>query len=428
MALISADLLPQAISALGLFAFIAMAWAMSTDRMNVDWRLVVSGILLQVFFAVAVLWTNPGLMLFEAFKDAFNAVLGFVSSGSDFVFRLNQQGSEDNFPPPDLLMRSFTFGVMPTVIFFSALTSILYHFGIMQRIVGALAFVMRKTLRTSGPESLAVAANVFIGHTEAPLVVKPSLSKMSLSELNALMVGGFSTISGGLLAVYAGMGIDPGHLLTASVISAPASLIVAKILIPQSENAETETTVVEAPKSETTNAIEAASVGATDGMKLAINIVAMLIAFLGLIAMLDAAIQWTGSWVGFTGTDAITLSRLIGYIFSPVAFLMGIPSGECLEAGQLVGIKIIANEFIAYERLSGLIASGDTLSPRSITILTYALSGFSNFASIGIQIGGISALAPDRRSDLARLGLRAMLGGVIVCCMTGSIAGMLTRP
>lgn len=416
----------QAISFAGLGVFICITWILSTNRTKIDWRLVVTGIGLQLAFALAILWTTPGRWLFESLGDLFNQILSFVSSGSNFAFRLNPPATSDSFPDPELLMSSFAFGVMPTVIFFSSLMSILYHFGVMQRVVGVLARLMQKTLRTSGAESLAVAANVFIGQTEAPLVVRPYLYSMTRSELNALMVGGFSTISGGLLAVYAGMGINPGHLLTASVISAPASLIVAKMLIPETQSSTTRGRTIESPRPETTNALEAATVGATDGMKLAINIIAMLIAFLGLIAMLDSVVQWIGAFFGYRDEMAVTLSDLIGIICSPIAFCMGIPSHECLLSGQLIGLKIFANEFIAYERLSS-VASGDSaLTPRTVVILTYALSGFSNFASIGVQIGGISSLAPERRSDLARLGLRAMVGGVIVCCMTGCIAGLLT--
>lgn len=417
---------PQIISFVGIFLLAGLAYLLSNDRRSVDWRLVGIGITLQLAFALLILWTTPGQWIFKSLGDGFEAILGFVSSGSEFVFRINPSDPSDQFPPANLLMRSFTFGVMPTVIFFSALMSVLYHFGVMQRIVGLLAFVMQKSLRTSGSESLSVAANVFIGQTEAPLVVKPYLKTMTRSELNALMVGGFSTISGGLLAVYTGMGIDPGHLLTASVISAPASLIIAKILLPENERSKTAGRSCESPKPDTTNWIEAATVGATDGMKLAINIVAMLIAFLGLIAMFDAGIQWIGSLAGYSGEDAITLSGVIGYTCAPIALMMGIPPSESLLAGQLIGLKIFANEFIAYERLSGLMATGDQLSVRTTIILTYALSGFSNFASIGVQIGGIASLAPERRSDLAKLGLRAMIGGSIVCCMTGCVAGLLT--
>lgn len=416
---------PQIISFVGIFLLTGLACLLSNNRRAIDWRLVGIGISLQLGFALIILWTTPGQWLFQSLGDAFNAVLGFVSSGSEFVFRINPSGPADNFPPPDLLLKSFTFGVMPTVIFFSALMAVLYHFGIMQRIVGALAHLMQRSLRTSGSESLSVAANVFIGQTEAPLVVKPYLQTMTRSELNALMVGGFSTISGGLLAVYAGMGIDPGHLLTASVISAPASLIIAKILLPETEISKTAGRSCESPRPTSSNWIEAATVGATEGMKLAINIVAMMIAFLGLIAMFDAAVQWMGSLAGYTGEDAITLSGLIGYSCAPIALLMGIPLNESLTAGQLIGIKIFANEFIAYERLSNLINNGDQISTRTTIILTYALSGFSNFASIGVQIGGIASLAPERRSDLAKLGMRAMIGGAIVCCMTGCIAGLL---
>jgi CNT family concentrative nucleoside transporter len=270
---------------------------------------------------------------------------------------------------------------------------------------------------------LAATANVFVGHTEAPLVVRPYLARMTTSELNAMMVGGFSTISGGLLAAYVEMGINAGHLVTASVISAPAGLLIAKILQPEVDTPETLGSVKVAVERKGTNIIEAAALGASEGLKLALNVGAMLLAFLALIAMADALLGWVGAWFGMNWSLALAL----GYAFAPIAWVMGIPTEDCLHAGELLGLKMVANEFIAYERLGTWLEADSEvqISERTQYILTYALSGFSNFGAIGIQIAGIGGLAPERSSDLARLGLRAMLGGALACCMTACVAGVL---
>jgi CNT family concentrative nucleoside transporter len=313
--------------------------------------------------------------------------------------------------------------------------SILYYWGLMQLVVKWIAKLMQWTLGTSGAETLSAAANIFVGHTEAPLVVRPYISAMTLSELNAMMVGGFATISGGLLAAYSGMGISPGHLITASVISAPAALLIAKVMQPEVGTPQTRGNVsLDLPR-RGVNVIEAAAIGASEGMKLAINVAAMLIAFLALIAMCDAILGWLGDALfGFRdayGNPTLTLARILGYAFWPLAFLMGIEFDDCLPAGELLGIKMVANEFIAYQRMGEWIAHAEQspatrlLSERSTAILTYALCGFSNFGAIGIQIGGIGGLAPERRSDLAKLGLRAMLGGTLACCMTACVASTL---
>jgi CNT family concentrative nucleoside transporter len=307
-----------------------------------------------------------------------------------------------------------------------------------------MAWVMQMVLGTSGSESLAAAANVFVGHTEAPLVVRPYIAGMTRSELNAMMVGGFATITGGLMAVFASKGISAGHLVTASIISAPAALVIAKILLPETEQSETMGGVSSRLERTSGNVIEAAANGASDGMKLALNIVAMLIAFLALIAMLDTLIVWAGELVEnsinqFRPEDARidlqwSLAGLFGMIFWPLAWLMGIAVSDCQVSGELLGTKMVVNEFVAYLNLGEILAGKSFLpdaaepvaiSQRSGVILTYALCGFSNFGAIGIQLGGIGALAPSRKSDLAQLGLRAMLGGMIACCMTACVAGML---
>lgn len=420
----------QLVSFVGLISMVVFAWSMSSQRNRIPWRLVVNGIVLQLVLAMAILWTTPGAMAFELIGKFFNQVLSFVNAGSGFIFNVNPRPGEAELPPNFTLLRTFAFGVLPTIIFFSSFMGVLYHLGIMQRIVSLMASLMRRTMGTSGAESLAAAANVFVGHTEAPLVVRPYISSMTTSELNALMVGGFATISGGLLAAYAGMGIDPGHLLTASVISAPAALVIAKILRPEMSTPDTMGKVTLDIERDTVNVLDAAAKGATDGLKLALNIGAVLIAFLALIAMLDAGLGALGKQFDFVdsrGEATWTLANLLGNLFAPIAWLMGIESTDCRSAGELLGLKMFANEFVAYGELGDWLKPNSDvhLQPRSVLILTYALSGFANFGAIGIQIGGIGGLAPNRRSDLAVLGFRAMLGGAIACCMTACVAGML---
>ena len=341
-----------------------------------------------------------------------------------------------------MLLRTFAFGVLPTVIFFASLMAVLYHIGVMQVLIRAMAWVMQKTLGTSGPESMAAAANVLVGHTEAPLVIRPYVEGMTRSELNALMVGGFATISGSLMAIFVANGISAGHLLTASLISAPAALVIAKILQPETETSQPDKDAIAfEPEDRPTNVIEAAAVGASDGLKLALNITAMLIAFLALLAMVNALVMGIGELLQMIANqfyaDPIdiqwSLNGLFAWLFYPLAWVMGIAAEDCGVAGELLGKKVVVNEFIAYNDLSSIIngnvvdADGVTvtLSERSRVILTYALCGFSNFGAIGIQIGGIGPLAPSRRSDLAQLGLRAMFGGMLAACMTACMAGIM---
>jgi len=410
----------------GLAAFIFIAWTISENRRRFPWRVVIGGIALQFGLAVFVLQTTIGRGLFAAIGSGFEKVMDSVKAGTGFLFSAGDDVT---------LLQTFAFGVLPTVIFFSSLMSILYYLGVMQFVVGMLASVMRVTLGTSGVETLAASANVFVGHTEAPLVVRPYLATMTRSELCAMMVGGFATVTGGLLGVYAGMGIDISHLLTASVISAPAGLLIAKVLVPDKEPAEDEAVSVPLTMepidipSPTNNLIGAAVEGASDGLKLALNVGAMLIAFLALIAMFDVLLDSLCqgiAWLTSREIPSITLGAILGYVCSPLAFLMGIPASECLEAGKLIGIKTVANEFIAFADL-GRIAKSETpsLSPRTIQVLTYALAGFSNFGAIGIQVGGIGGLEPSRRAELSQLGVKAMFGGLLACCMTGAIAGLL---
>jgi CNT family concentrative nucleoside transporter len=428
---------PQLVSLLGLVTMVLLAWLMSSNRRRVPWRVVLGGLALQFALAVVILHTWPGRLFFDSVGYFFNNVLSFVESGSGFMFGVYGRPSDPPLPPPVTLLRTFAFGVLPTVIFFSSLMSVLYWLGIVQWVVKLAAFIMQWTLGTSGAESLSAAANVFVGHTEAPLVIKPFLATLTRSELNAVMVGGFATISGGLMAAFVGMGIDAGHLMTASVISAPAALLIAKLLEPETGTPQTLGTVKIQIERQGVNVIEAAAIGATDGLKLALNVGAMLIAFLALLAMLDGIIGWTGDTLAFIGAKLgwvasdyqpdWSLAAALAYLFAPLAWLMGIEWNECLPAGELLGLKMAANEFVAYAQLGEWLKpdSRVELSPRTQHILTYALCGFSNFGAIGIQIGGIGGLVPERRSDLAQLGLRAMLGGTLACCMTACVAGVL---
>ncbi len=411
---------------LGLFAFIAFAWVFSTHRRRFPWRVVTGGLLLQVTLGFLILRTQRGRATFNAIGDGFTRLLGFVEEGSGFLFRLG---------PDSSLLQSFAFGVLPTIVFFSSLMSVLYYLGIMQWVVRGMAWVMRFSLRTSGAETLAAAANVFVGHTEAPLVVRPYLKSMTTSELNALMTGGFATVTGGLLGAYAGMGIDIRHLLTASVISAPAALLIAKVMVPETEEQIATNSLEVVVEQRPVNLIAAAVEGASDGLKLALNVGAMLIAFLALIALLNWGIEQFG--VLFWGIlDRMGLSQgphaswslgaILGYVCSPLAMFMGVPISESITAGELIGLKTIANEFLAYKELGALpVGSEGAISPRTKIVLTYALAGFSNLGAIGIQVGGIGGLEPARRETLARLGLRAMFGGMLACCMTGAVAGLM---
>lgn len=427
------------ISLVGILVMVALAWLMSSHRTKVDWRLVVLGLLLQFVLAAALFqsqnWTWGGAypkgVLFAGVDQFFQAINSYVDEGVEFVFRA--QGIEEGKPTdPMVVGKTFAFKVLPTIIFFASLMSILYHIGVMQYLIRGMAWVMQKTLRTSGAESLAAAANVLVGHTEAPLVVRPFVAGMTRSELNALMVGGFSTISGSLMAIFVLEGVSAGHLLSASIISAPAALVIAKILQPEVdtpgelEHAEVATEKV------ATNVIEAAAIGASEGMKLAINIAAMLIAFLALLALVNSLIYGLGELVQLTLNQFLeqslditwSLSGLFSLIFFPLAWIMGIETNDCKISGEMLGTKMVVNEFVAYLQLGDAI-EGESISHRTETILTYALCGFSNFAAIGIQIGGIGPLAPKRRGDLSELGVRAMFGGMLACCMTACMAGLM---
>jgi len=408
-------------SLLGLAAFIALAWGLSTDRKRFPTRTVVSGILLQFIFGFLILKTGPGQAFFKGFADAVTAVLDYAAEGSKFVFGplADQAAIQKGLAVPSGFV--FVITVAGTIIFVSALSSLLYHYGILQLIVRGVAWVMERLMKTSGSESLAAAANIFMGQTEAPLVIKPYLAKMTRSEIMALMTGGMATIAGGVLAAYVGFGVSAGHLLTASVMSAPAALLIAKIMLPETEPSETAAGAKAEIERQTHNGLDALCRGASDGALLTINVMAMLIAFVAVVALANGMLSWL--ILKAANVDHATpLQTLFGWVNYPFAWIMGVPVKDCFAVGQILGERIVLNEFIGYLSLAKV---KDALDPRSVTLTTYALCGFANFASIAIQIGGIGSMMPERRADLAKIGLRAMIGGLLACYVTATVAGIL---
>jgi len=415
------------IPVLGLCVLLGIAWLLSSDRSRVSIRIVLGGLLMQFALALVVLRSDLGQSVFQTIGDLFTNLLDCVDQGAGFVFGTNEVSTPAGNTPA-YKVHFVAFKVLPTIIFFSSLMSILYYIGAMQKLVGAISFVMQKTLGTSGAETLSTAGNIFVGQTEAPLLVKPYLNSMTRSELMAVMVGGFATIAGGVMAAYVGMGISPVHLLTASLMSAPAALVIAKIMQPEVDLPLTLGKVEITPPMEATNVIDAAARGASDGMQLALNVGAMLIAFLGLIYMLDSSLATLTEWITLkaTGTShRLTFTQMMGWFSQPFAWLMGIETKDLPFAGQVLGTRIVGNEFIAYLQLDPKINPNLAISERTKTILTYALCGFANVGSIGIQLGGLGPLAPDRRADLVSLGVRAMIGGLLACYMTACLAAIL---
>jgi CNT family concentrative nucleoside transporter len=421
------------IPALGLCVFLGIAWLLSSNRQRISMRIVATGLLMQLLMGLLVLRSEIGQSLFQTIGNLFTNLLDCVDQGAGFVFGqapvVTPTGENPTLTTPAYKVHFVAFKVLPTIIFFSSLMSVLYYLGAMQKLVGLIAFLMQKTLGTSGAETLSAAGNIFVGQTEAPLLVKPYINAMTRSELMAVMVGGFATIAGGVMAAYVGMGMNPVHLLTASLMSAPAALVIAKIMQPEVDQPATLGKVEITPPMEATNLIDAAAQGASDGMKLALNVGAMLIAFLGLIYMLDSSLAASIEWITLkvTGTGyRITFTQLIGWFSQPFAWLMGIEYKDLPLAGQVLGTRIVGNEFIAYLQLDPNANADLAISERTKTILTYALCGFANVGSIGIQLGGLGPLAPDRRADLVSLGLRAMIGGLLACYTTACVASLLT--
>lgn len=408
------------ISFIGMFALIGIAWIFSKNKKAVNLKTVVAGMLLQIVFALIVLKSPPGRAFFQFMNDVIIKLLSFSDEGAKFLF--------GNLINNESLGFIFAFQVLPTIIFFSSLMSVLYYLGVMQLIVVFFAKIMSRLMGTSGAESLSASANIFVGQTEAPLVVRPYVAEMTQSELMAVMTGGMATIAGGVMAAYVGilknyMPNIAGHLLAASIMSAPAALVMAKIIIPETEEPKTRGVVKIEYKTDDANVIDAAANGATVGLQLALNVGACLIAFMAILALANFVVGYAG---GIFGIDGLSLQKIFGWVFSPLAWIMGVPSADIQIIGNFMGQKTVLNEFVAYFNLAAFLRDNPgVLSERSVVIATYALCGFSNFLSIAIQIGGIGGIAPSRRHDLAKLGLYAVLAGSLACFMTATIAGFL---
>jgi CNT family concentrative nucleoside transporter len=416
------------ISLLGWLVMISIAWAISYNRKLFPWRTVIWGIGLQFTLALLILKTPWGAKLFEFAGKVVQKLIQFSTDGTKFVF--------GPLADSDLMGKTFgaehglVFGILVTgtVVIVAALSSLFYHWGILQKVVRAVAFVMRKAMGTSGSETLSAAANIFMGQTEAPLVIRPYIPRMTKSEIMTIMVCGMAHIAGGVAAVYAAMGMaagyqnTAGHLLTASVLNCPAALLIAKIMLPETEVSETAGTSPATVPRTTANSIDAICRGAGDGFHLALNIIAMLIAFIAIIALANYVVGFPQTHLGVK--NPVTLQNIFGWVNAPFAFLMGVPWQDCVNIGQILGERIVLNEFVGYLDLTTN-AKTLALDPRSFTIATYALCGFANFSSIAIQVGGIGSLAPERRSEMAKIGFRAMVGGLLAAYMTASLAGFL---
>ena len=401
------------IGILGVIVILGIAYLFSENKKKINWRLVATGLGLQIIFALIILKVPFGRKVFEAASGFITRILDFTAEGTTFLFgNLTDQATFGSI---------FALNVLPTIIFFSALMGILYYLGIMQAIVKFIAKGICKLLGTSGAETLSAVGNIFLGQTEAPLLVRPYISSMTKSEMTAIMVGGMATVAGGVMAGYVAMGINAGHLLAASIMAAPAGLVLAKMLVPETEEPETkDITNIEVEKT-ASNVVEAAANGASDGLMLALNVAAMILAFVALIALFNYLIGLVGGLFGF---PELSLNWILGKLFSPLAFVMGVPTGDLSAAGSLLGQKVMINEFVAYSDLSALSASG-VLQEKTILIMTYALCGFANISSVAIQIGGIGAMAPNKKGTIAKLGFKALLGGALATCLTATIAGIL---
>ncbi len=443
---------------LGMAVLIGACYLLSNNRRDINWKLVFSGIAIQLVLAVLILKVPLAYSVFKAIANFFVLILNFTEAGASFVLGNWPSQAEvtsieyENgtvIRQPFVVGYVFIFKVLPTIIFFAALSAVLYYFGILQKIIYGFAWLLSRTMRLSGSESIAAAANVFIGQTEAPLIIKPYLDKMTRSEIMCLMTGGMATIAGGVFAAYVGFlgGSDPEiqllfatHLLTASIVSAPAAIVAAKILFPETNKAAIDRNLAISEEKLGTNVLDAISIGTRDGIKLAVNVGAMLIVFIAMIAMVNYILmeglgnitmggrfQSLNSIIsGATPFEGFNLEFILGLIFSPVAWLLGVPTQDLMLVGQLLGKKTVINEFVAYADLGMLQNDPNvTLSPKSVIIATYALCGFSNFSSIGIQIGGIGALAPAQRQTLTELGILALIGGTVACFMTAIIAGII---
>ena len=416
------------ISLLGWITMVAVAWAISYNRKLFPWRTVIWGVGLQFVLALLILKTPWGGALFDFAGKVIQKLIQFSNEGCKFVFGplADESLLADKFGPGNAVI--FAILVTGTIIIVACISSLLYHWGILQRVVRAIAWVMRKIMRTSGSETLSACANIFMGQTEAPLMIRPYVPRLTRSELMTIMVCGMAHIAGGVAAVYANMGFragypnTAGHLLTASVLNCPAALLIAKILLPETEKSETAASAPAMTPRTTANSIDAICRGAGDGFNLALNVIAMLIGFIAMIALANYVVTWPQTHLGIS--HPATLQNIFGWINAPFAWLMGVPAQDCFNVGQILGERIVLNEFVGFLDLTAN-AKQLALDPRSFTIATYALCGFANFASIAIQVGGIGSLAPERRSEMAKIGFRAMCGGLLAAYMTACLAGIL---
>jgi CNT family concentrative nucleoside transporter len=407
------DLSQRAVSLVGLFAMIALAWLFSENRRRVPWRTIAWGVGIQLTLGVLLLRAAPGRMFFVAVNEAVNAFIGFTDEGVRFVFGSLATGGF-----------SFAVQVLPIIVVMGSLFAVLYHLGIVQRVVDLLAAALARSLRTSGAETLAAVANIFVGMSEAPLLVRPYVERMTRSELFCVMTTGMATVAGSVLLAYVKMlggGEFGGHLVVASLLSAPAAILLAKVIVPELEEPETAARRHALVERRSVNVIDAASIGAIDGLRLAAYVGAMLVAFVALIHMLNAGIESVGGWFGIEG---LTLQVIFGVVLAPIAWLMGIAWQDAQTVGALLGIKTVLNEFLAYQQLAEAIQQG-LVSPRSAVIASYALCGFANFGSLAILLGALGGMAPSRRPELARLGLRSILSGSLAAFMTACVAGIL---
>jgi concentrative nucleoside transporter, CNT family len=418
----------------GIALFLTVAVLLSTSRRAISLRVVAVGIALQFALAIILLRFDPAVRVFEYLAALVTRVISFADQGTKFLF-----GNVADASGPWGFI--FAVKVLPVIVFFASLMSVLYHLGIMQRIVAGVAWALRRTLGITGTEALAAAANIFVGQTEAPLVVKPYIATMTRSQIMVIMTCGFATIAGSVMAAYVGIlggDTDAGrilfakHLMIASLMSAPAGILMAKIMLPETERPRDEHLSALTMPKDTRNIMDAAAAGATDGLKLALNVAAMLVAFVALLAMIDWPLTWLSNfgmlktWREQAGLPEFSLAYLLSVVFKPVAWTMGVSWADCSFFGSLLGKQLIATEFVAYLSLGDAIKAG-TIDPRTAQIATYALCGFANFPSIAIQIGGLSALAPERRSEFASIGLRAMIAGALACWMTGAVASIFIR-
>jgi len=405
------------IGLIGMAVILGAAWLFSTDRKSIRLKTVAWGVGLQFTFAVFVLKFEYGRMLFQLAGSAVNKLLSFSYVGTSFVFgSLGEKGSSAGF--------IFAFQVMPTIIFIAAFFALLYHIGVMQILIRAAAWVMFRVMGASGAESLNVAASIFMGQTEAPLTIRPFLEKLTKSELMCVMTSGMAHVSGGIMAAYISFGVEPKHLLSAVIMTAPGTLLMSKMLVPETETPLTSGKVQMPEMEKEPNFLGALSRGTSDGLHLAINVAAMLISFLAMLALVNYLFGGAHNWLAARGIAwfPTSLQQIFGWVFAPVAWIIGIPWHDCTNIGNLLGLRMVMNELVAFKELGGMHAA---LDPRSFTIATFALCGFANFSSIGIQIGGIGALAPGQRGQLARFGVRAMLAGTMANLLSAAIVGML---